>query len=70
MWECAICHTHNNDDESFCIECSAAKPKYEDNHCSNPKCKFYNTILQNPTQKYCGKCGSATTFFKKIEDLC
>jgi hypothetical protein len=27
-------------------------------------------ILPSPTQKYCGKCGSATIYWKKIEDMC
>lgn len=70
MWTCIRCNTENIDDDSFCIECGTPKSKPSDNHCSNPKCKAYNVILHNPEQKHCGKCGSATIYWKKIEELC
>ncbi len=70
MWTCARGHTENKDDDPFCIECGLPKPKPSDNHCSNPNCQAYQVILPSPTQKYCGKCGSATIYWKKIEDMC
>lgn len=70
MWICNACNTENSNADDFCIECGAGKPKPSDNHCSNPDCKSYNVILSNPVQKHCGKCGAATTYWKKIEELC
>ncbi len=70
MWICNKCATPNNDDDDFCIECGMPQKRPSANHCSNPKCKAYNVILPNPEQKRCGKCGSATTYWKKIEELC
>lgn len=72
MWKCK-CNTENDDEDDYCIECALPKPpkaEISDNHCSNPKCKAFNVILTKPKQKYCGKCGSATTYWKEIEDLC
>lgn len=69
MWICNGCHTENDNDNPFCIECGMAMPEPSTNHCSNPNCKFYNVILPKLDQKYCGKCGAATTFWKKIQDL-
>lgn len=69
MWICR-CNTENNEDDTFCIECGFPKPAPSANHCSNPDCKAYNVILPDPEQKHCGKCGAATTYWKKIEDMC
>lgn len=69
MWECKSCHSKNEDDDVYCLECGVAKTKSPVNHCSNPKCKSFNIELPNPKQKYCGKCGAATTYWKKYEDL-
>ena len=69
MWTCNYCNTENEDDDFFCIECGAAKPQPSTNHCSNPNCTFYNVILPNPRQKFCGKCGAATTYQKEIESF-
>ena len=68
MWMCHYCGSRNDDSDSFCIECGLPKLKPSDNHCSNPDCKAYKVILPNPTQKYCGKCGAATTYWKKVEE--
>lgn len=72
MWTCNLCNTENNEDDPFCIGCGAPKhtPIPSSNHCSNPKCVSYRVILPNPQQKYCGKCGAATTYWKAVEDLC
>lgn len=70
MWTCNKCNTENTPDNAFCIECGSPEPTSLDNHCSNPKCKAYFVILPRSDQKYCGKCGAATTYWKKIEDLC
>jgi hypothetical protein len=69
MWKCNSCNTENDDNNNFCIECAAKKPGPSTNHCSNPACKSYSAILPNPEQKYCGVCGSATTYWKMIEDM-
>lgn len=69
MWKCNKCNTENEDKNGFCIECGYSKSNTSENHCSNPNCKAYNTILSNPEQKHCGKCGAATTYWKQIEDL-
>ena len=66
MLTCKTCHTENLDDDGFCIECGLVKSEISTNHCSNPECKFHNVILPNPKQKYCGKCGSLTTYYEKI----
>lgn len=70
MWKCISCSTENKDTDDFCIECGFSKPKPSENHCSNPNCTTYNVILSNREQKRCGKCGSATTYWKRIEDMC
>lgn len=71
MWICNSCHTENEDNDIFCIECSTAKTAKPvlGNHCSNPECMAYHTILPNSEQKYCGKCGSPTTYQKEIDYL-
>lgn len=68
MWNCIGCNAQNNDKHDFCIECGRPKPKPSPNHCSNPNCNAYNEILTNPKQKYCGYCGSATTYQKPTDD--
>ncbi len=70
MWICSNCETENIDDDDFCIECSRPKPSASNNHCSNPECKAYDVILPNSEQKYCGKCGYPTTYWKNLEDMC
>jgi len=69
-WTCINCNTENHANDKFCINCGTARLKLPDNHCSNPKCAAYNVILSNPEQKYCGKCGAATVYWKEIEDMC
>lgn len=69
MWTCNGCGTENDVADGFCIECGMPRQK-SNNHCSNPECKAYDVILPNSVQKHCGKCGSATTYWKKIEDMC
>lgn len=73
MWICSQCNTENDDKDTFCIECGrkiSAEPEPSTNHCSNPDCEAYNVMLSNPTQKRCGKCGSLTTFWEKVERQC
>lgn len=69
MWKCSKCNTENLDEDPFCIECATARPKPSTNHCSNPKCTFYKTIVPSQ-QKYCGKCGTATMYQKEIDKFC
>lgn len=73
MWICKQCNTENDDSDPFCIECGSkmlSVPESSSNHCSNPSCAAYNVMLPNPTQKHCGKCGSSTTFWEKVERQC
>ncbi len=70
MWICNGCNTQNSDKHEFCIECALPKTRPSENHCSNPACTHYDEILENPEQKYCGFCGTATIYWKKIEDMC
>ena len=49
-------------EDSFCGNCGARKPEYEDNYCINENCERYKKVLENPTQKFCGKCGSSTSY--------
>ncbi len=70
MWYCVKCNAQNAEDDSFCVKCGISKPSPSNNHCSNPDCRAYHVILPDPEQKYCGKCGAPTTYWKKIEDLC
>jgi len=67
MWTCNKCQTVNQDDDDYCIECGANKICLSDNCCSNPDCVAYGVPLNNATQRYCGKCGSATTYWAKVE---
>ena len=67
MWICDKCNTENLDDDLFCVECGSNKSHVSDNCCSNPGCTSYNVPLTNPTQKYCGKCHSATTYWQKVQ---
>ena len=68
MWTCIACNKKNSNDDDFCIECGAPKPKPSKNHCSNPKCKAYAVILDYE-QTHCGKCGALTTYGKSIDEL-
>ncbi len=68
MWTCNRCDAQNQDKNNFCIECGVAKPKFSDNYCSNPNCKFHNILLPS-MQKYCGQCGSATTYWEETDNF-
>lgn len=71
MWKCK-CNTKNDDEDDYCIKCGMPKPskaEMSSNHCSNPKCMAYNVLLPDAEQMHCGKCGSLTTYGKKIDDL-
>ncbi len=72
MWVCnnINCNRENLDEDVFCVDCGTPKPAASNNHCSNPNCQYHDVILEDLEQKYCGKCGAATTYWKQIESMC
>ena len=60
MWDCIRCNSSNMDEDTFCIKCGTIK--VNPNYCNNIECEAYKIILNNPHQKYCGKCGKPTMY--------
>ena len=68
MWICNKCDTENLDNDLFCVECGTSKSYVSDNFCSNQDCTNHSEPFPNSQQKFCGKCGAMTTYWKQIQD--
>ncbi len=63
--ECIRCGNTIRENENYCRECSAPRPKVSENRCSNPQCG----IILEANDKYCGVCQSPSTMWKKSHEF-
>ena len=66
---CLVCGTPIPENEDYCSNCGAHRPKFKDNYCTNPDCRNFQKLLDDPFQKRCGACGELTVQGKVINDM-
>lgn len=69
MWVCPKCGKKYPITVKFCKDCGTKLIEKQANTCSNSACPDFKISLDDK-QKYCGECGSPTTYWIKIEKNC